>query len=129
MYTFLNDENKEPNELISSLNMHGPLELSIEKIDNTIKARSPGNYALGYIKDHSFMIEYVGRSDKDLRGRLINWVGKYAFFKWSYAISEKAAYLKECRNYHDFIGNADLDNQLHPAKLDGKDWKCPVCGK
>ena len=114
---------------MKSLVMKGPFELSAKKIEQLIIARSPGNYALGHIDGHSFIVKYVGRSDFDINGRLKDWVGAYPQFKWSYASSEKAAYDKECKNYHDFGGNRLLDNSIHPAKLDGKDWKCKVCGK
>ena len=113
----------------ASLFMNGPVPLSNDRIEELIVARSPGNYALGDIEGHAFIVKYVGRSDYDLGSRLADWVGNYTHFKWSYALSEKEAYYKECKNYHDFGGNRLLDNSIHPAKLDGKDWKCKVCGK
>jgi hypothetical protein len=112
-----------------SLFMAGPFDLSLEKINELITARSPGNYALGYIDGDSFIVTYVGRSDFDLNERLKDWIGQYPLFKWSYAISEKAAYEKECRNYHDFGGNEMLVNTIHPAIPEGTNLKCPVCGK
>ena len=112
-----------------SLFMKGPYNLSTEKVDELITARSPGNYALGHVEGHAFIVRYIGRSDFDLRGRLKDWLEKYTFFKWSYASSVKEAYEKECQNYHDFGENRMLENRYHPAKLDGKDWKCPVCNK
>ena len=112
-----------------TLSMKGPLELTNEKIDEVITARSPGNYALGYIEGHSFIVEHIGRSDTDLNGRLKEWVLHYPNFKWSYARSEKAAYEKECRNYHNFGGNEMLVNTIHPAIPEGTNLKCPVCGK
>ena len=112
-----------------TLSMKGPLELTNEKIDEVITARSPGNYTLGYIEGHSFIVEHIGRSDTDLNGRLKEWVLHYPNFKWSYARSEKAAYEKECRNYHDFGRAEMLGNVIHPAKPDGTKLKCVVCGK
>ncbi len=113
----------------ASLFMKGPVPLSNDRIEELIVARSPGNYALGDIEGHAFIVKYIGRSDFDLRARLKDWVGHYANFKWSYALSEKEAYEKECQNYHDFGERKSLDNTIHPAKLDGKDWECEVCGK
>lgn len=112
-----------------SLGLQGPVELKAGNIDNKIKGRSPGNYALGRIEEKAFIVAYVGRSDTDLNSRLKDWVGDYPYFKWSYASSEKVAYNKECKNYHDFGENRLLDNISHPAKPDGKDWKCEVCGE
>ncbi len=112
-----------------TLGMLGPIELKDDNIDDKIKGRSPGNYALGRIEEKAFIVAYVGRSDTDLNSRLKDWVGDYPYFKWSYASSEKVAYNKECKNYHDFGKNRLLDNISHPAKPDGKDWKCVVCGE
>lgn len=113
-----------------SLNMQGPYRLSTEKIDEVITRTSPGNYALGYVRDNTFYVCYVGRSDTDVNGRLKEWVGKkpkYTHFKFSYATSPKAAFEKECRNYHDFGGSDVLDNDYHPQRPEGTNWKCPIC--
>ncbi len=59
-----------------------------------------------------------------------SWVGennKYKHFKFSYATSPKAAFEKECKNYHDFGGSEKLDNKQHPERPDGTNWECPVC--
>lgn len=114
---------------MNSLNMSGPFELMNKNINYIIKARSPGNYALGRIEEKAFIVSYVGRSDTDLNSRIKDWVGDYPYFKWSYASSEKEAWDKECKNYHDFGENQMLDNINHPAKPDGKDWKCETCGE
>lgn len=113
---------------MNTLGMNGPLDLNAMKISEAIKAKSPGNYALGYINEHTFMVQYVGRSDSNIHHSLNTWVGKYPKFKWSYAMSEKEAYDKECQNFHDFGGAESLDNEIHPAKPEGMDWKCLVCG-
>jgi hypothetical protein len=41
--------------------------------------------------------------------------------------SPKAAFEKECKNYHDFGGSEKLDNKQHPERPDGTNWECPVC--
>ena len=48
-------------------------------------------------------------------------------FKYSYASNIKEAFEKECKNYHDFGGWDSLDNIYHPARLEGTDYKCPIC--
>jgi hypothetical protein len=47
-------------------------------------------------------VKYVGRSDSDLKARLLSHVssGRYKEFKYSYATSPKAAFEKECQNFH-----------------------------
>ena len=115
---------------MATLNMQGPYPLTKEKIDDVITKTSPGNYALGNSDEKSFYVHYVGRADDDLNGRLKWWVGKkdkYAEFKYSYAASAKAAFEKECQNFHDFGGSEKLDNEYHPDRPEGANWSCPVC--
>lgn len=116
---------------MASLGLEGPYTLDTATIDNTVTRTSAGNYALGYVNDKGkFIVHYVGRADEDLKARLKQWVGKkskYKSFKASYASSAKAAFEKECHNYHDFGGSDKLDNEYHPDRPNGTDWKCPVC--
>ncbi len=114
---------------MATLGMEGPYSFTSSEIDRIVTRTSPGNYALGYTKDDgTFIVQYVGRSDSDvnqeLKARLAT---KYSKFKYSYATSPKAAFEKECRNYHDFGGNKDLDNEIHPSRPAGADWECPSC--
>jgi hypothetical protein len=112
-----------------SLGMKGPYALTKSKIDEVVTRTSAGNYALGYTNDKgAFIPRYVGRSDSDVNAELKSKVStKHKQFKFSYATSPKAAFEKECRNYHDFGGKDKLDNDIHPARPAGTDWKCPVC--
>ncbi len=116
---------------MAKLDMKGPFSLNDGEIDRQVTRKSPGNYALGYTKDDgTFIVNYVGRSDDDVNNRLHDWAGsKYKKFKYSYAASAKEAYEKECRNYHDFGGSGSLDNDIHPARPNGTNYKCPVCGQ
>jgi hypothetical protein len=120
------------NEL--SLEMGDILSLyiySVEIIDECVKDKSIGNYALGYLyqdnEDKEFVVEYVGRSDKDLRKRLKEHKEEgYRNFKFSYAKNAEEAYYKECRNYHDFGEDKILDNQYHPDKPNEQNnLRCP----
>lgn len=116
---------------MATLGLEGPWQLTDDGIDAAITAVSPGNYALGYTDAQgTFRVRYVGRSDDNLNTRLHDWTGnsRYKQFKASYATSPKAAFEKECHNYHDF-GGADgkLDNEIHPDRPKGANWKCPVC--
>lgn len=112
---------------MASLDMNGSYELTTAKIDENVTKTSAGNYALGQIKDKIFIVEYIGRSDNDLKKRLKDWDDNYKRFKFSYASSPKAAFEKECKNYHDFGEKKSLDNNIHPDRPDGSNWKCPVC--
>lgn len=112
---------------MASLNMHGPYPLTNEEINKRITKKSAGNYAYGYTKDGIFYVKYVGRADSDLNDRIKHGVGQYKEFKFSYAIDAKAAFEEECRNYHDFGGSDNLDNDTHPDKPDNTEYECPYC--
>jgi hypothetical protein len=106
-------------------------ELTNQKIDEVVTRTSPGNYALGYVSNSTFDVRYVGRSDTDVNSRLKWWANnsRYKRFKFSYATSPKAAFEKECKNYHDFGGDkGKLDNDEHPQCPEGTNLKCPICG-
>jgi len=104
-------------------------DLDDETIDRIVTSKSAGAYCLGPLNADTgnFVPKYVGRSDDDIKARLKNWSGKYPKFKFKYYSTAKAAYEKECRLYHDWL--KQLDNEIHPAKPEGSDWKCPVCGE
>jgi hypothetical protein len=104
--------------------LYGPYDLSTTKIDALLTSRAPGAYALGSSWQGTFYINYVGRSDDDLAGRLKQHVGRYAQFQCIYLGSAKAAFDKECQLYHDFT---PPDNQVHPARPKNTNWGCPRC--
>jgi len=108
--------------------LRGPYTLDNETIERVVTRTSPGAYALGHVKDNTFYVYYVGRSDDDINSRLKDWVGsKYSKFKFEYYDSPKAAFEKECNLYHDFGGKEKLDNDKHPERPDGTNWQCPRC--
>ena len=104
--------------------LRGSFPLTSEGISNNVTRTSAGAYALGYTKNELFYVDYVGRADANVAGRLRDHVGKYKRFKYEYYDSPKAAFMKECRLYHDFNPH---DNKVHPARPAGSGWKCPVC--
>jgi hypothetical protein len=117
---------------MSVLDMNGPFLLNSETIDDHVIKNRCGNYALGHgVHKGRFAVMYTGRSDKDLNGRLKDYIDKpYTTFKFSYADSADAAYGEECRNFHYYKDSGyTLDNEIHPDKPEGSGVKCPVCGK
>ena len=107
-----------------SSGLRGTFPLTQTGIDENVTKTSPGAYALGYVKDSTFYIDYAGRSDVDVADRLKDHIGSYRRFKYEYYPSAKAAFEKECRVYHDF---KPKDNKVHPARPTGSGWGCPVC--
>ncbi|MBJ2332861.1 hypothetical protein [Dickeya solani] len=102
-------------------------DFTSDEIDRVVP-NTAGNYALGYISGNQFIVRYVGRSDSDVNQRLKSHIGKHPLcthFKFSTASSPKAAFEKECQNWHDFN---PPENQIHPDRAsNSKNWKCPRC--
>lgn len=111
---------------MASSGLRGPYTLSSTGVDGAVTRTAPGAYALGAIRENTFYISYVGRSDGDVGGRLKQHVGHYRQFKFDFFASPKAAFEKECNLFHDF-GATSLDNKVHPARPQGSGWKCPRC--
>lgn len=109
-----------------SSGLNGPFSLTSDGVAGAVTRISAGAYVLGRIlANGNFQIDYAGRSDGDVAGRLQQHVPeRYTHFKFGYFASAKAAFEKECRLYHDFD---PPDNKVHPARPQGSDWKCPVC--
>ncbi len=109
-----------------SLNMNGPHSLNTQSVNTNVNKKM-GNYALGYVNDQdTFIVQYVGRSDTDIHGRLTYWANQNESknFKYSYAKSTKEAFEKECKNYHDFN---PPKNDMHPDAPSGTSYTCPYC--
>ncbi|HEY1239868.1 MAG TPA: hypothetical protein VGF16_04885 [Bryobacteraceae bacterium] len=105
--------------------LYGPFQLTQQAIDAHLQADSPGVYALGSIRNNLFIVSYIGRADADLKAGLKGHVpGPYPQFKFTYAVSARDAFLKECEIYHEYIG---LDNRRHPCPPRETDLRCPRC--
>lgn len=103
-----------------------------EAINAVVEQNKMGNYVLYKIINGEAIAKYVGRATTGgLQERLkahIDEGDKYDGFSFSYAGTEKQAFEKECRLYHDFGGNeGKLNNKIHPSRPEGKDWECPCC--
>ena len=112
-----------------STGLHGPYSLTVQNIDAVARGKVPGAYALGHRNDKNvFIVEYVGRSDDDVNGRLKKSVrNQVSRVQSGYFNTAKQAFDRECRIFHDFGGTASLANEIHPARPKGSDWKCPHC--
>lgn len=58
--------------------------------------------------------------------RVGNVEATYTRFAYSYAASADAAFEKECRNYDDFGGIVQLDNEARPARTAWGPEECPA---
>ena len=99
------------------------------------KSVTCGNYRIGRLFDSDkFAPFYIGRvTDEPLSDRLIDHISEYGTkavcFDFASAISALDAYKQECHDYHSFIGDGYLQNDIHPAKPKGVNTMCPVCGQ
>ena len=100
----------------------GPYALSRATILQMVSKTSPGAYVLSRSGNTA---HYVGRSDVNLRDRLLDYVNStYQKFWFAYATSPRDAFEKECELFHDFN---PLDNRIHPQRPVGCGWRCPRC--
>ena len=121
---------------MASTGLNGSYSLDNDTIDSNVNKKSAGVYVLGYTKTEKknekekkwFIVNYVGRADKDINDRLKKWVDKkYKRFKFGYFDTPKTAFEKECNIYHDFGEKESLDNDIHPDRSENKNWQCPQC--
>lgn len=110
------------------LAMRGPHRLEASEIDANVAKASVGNYVLGRQDSDAgeFVVAYVGRADSGVNAELKSWIGKTKapHFMFSYAVSRRVAFAKECRLYHEL---SPPGNDAHPERPAGVDWRCPVC--
>ena len=96
----------------------------------TVPEAVPGVYLLGDASPASsaFNATYVGRSDTDLRRRLLAHAqtGKAAYFRCCACGTQKEAFHRECLYWHALRGS-QLRNKAHPDAPDGSEMQCPYC--
>jgi hypothetical protein len=108
-----------------SLGLLGPYRLTYDEISNAIPRVAPGAFALGHKgPDGKFYVDFIGRADRDVRGKLHEMIGSATLFKYSCTPSTEAAFHKECELFHDF---KPPGNRMHPDRLPGSNWECPRC--
>jgi len=99
-------------------------------IDEVVTKISAGNFALGRGETGVFHVSLVGRDDQDIAKRLHSLVGRnrrYKDFVFCYAPDQRAAFDRECEDFHDYGGTERLDNLAHPKRPMGTEWLCPRC--
>jgi hypothetical protein len=105
----------------------GPVHLAAAEIAKRVPKGVPGTYALGYARpqEGAVYISFVGRSDTDLHGAVLDHVGgRYTAFFYLPLATPADAYREECRLWHE-MGADDLDSSGHPVPPG--DHPCPVC--
>ena len=109
-----------------TMNLDGPYSLTYDSVDGALGSAFPGVFALGYRgRDDVFYVNYVGRSDSDVRGRLLELIGSDVAFKFGRSASAEEAFRRECELFHAFRPPA---NRIHPGRPANTSWSCPRCG-
>lgn len=101
--------------------------LTDEMIANHIADSFIGIYYLAVMQNESHTIKYVGRSDINLKRRLLQHAarGAYQFFSIEETETIFEAFQLECREWHRIEG---LDNKIHPDAPSRLPYVCPYCG-
>jgi len=119
---------------------NGPHLLNANTITDVVEQERLGVYSQGYFKpgDKDMAVLRTGRSDTDLRSRLLRYVQNVedawdargcSYFYIEYTSSIEETYRLECQLFHDF---RPPNNSDHPPRP--KDWPktkrltCPVAG-
>ena len=105
--------------------LRGSYPLTEKGLNENVTRQLPGTYALGHSANGKFYIDYVGRSDSDVKKRLHDHIGENSKFKYEYYASSKEAFEKECYLYHEFQPSR---NKIHPAQPADSDLQCMICG-
>jgi hypothetical protein len=70
--------------------LRGPYQLTFDGIASAVTRQSAGVYVLGHTTDEGkFRIQYIGRSDSDVRDTLRGCIGSNTSFKYGYYPSSR----------------------------------------
>lgn len=102
-----------------------PYRLTEQVIHARTPASAAGIFVLSYDRTQD---TFVGRADRDLRSKLLGFIGEYAYFYYENIGRLDERYYRECELYHRLGGDhGQLDNLGHPTPPDGSGLVCPVC--
>ncbi|MDE0221290.1 MAG: hypothetical protein OXJ90_18625 [Spirochaetaceae bacterium] len=114
--------------------MEGPFQLSSSVIDAVVGDPRPAVFLLRRIETTPAYAHYRGLVGRTQRGEslgsaLARWVGPgYRVFWFEHADSDRDAFERECRLWHDLDGDAGtLDNDCHPRPDGISGGYCPLC--
>ena len=114
--------------------MEGPFQLSRSVIGAVVSDQRPAVFLLRRIETTPQYAHYRGRVGRTRRGEslagtLARWSGAdYRVFWFEHVDSDRAAFERECRLWHDLAGHAGkLDNAGHPAPDGTRAGHCPLC--
>ncbi|MFE3109064.1 GIY-YIG nuclease family protein [Kitasatospora indigofera] len=101
-----------------------PVRLSASLVRALIPPQRIGTYLL-YTADGR--LTYIGRSDTDIRRRLLRHCAdrRADYFTYDVHPNPASAYTVECALFH--LGSPDATNLIHPARPNGDPIPCMFC--
>ena len=114
--------------------MEGPFQLSRSVIGAVVSDPRPAVFLLRRIETTPQYAHYRGRVGRTRRGESLGsalgrWVGPgYRVFWFEHVDSDRDAFARECRLWHELDGDAGtLDNDCHPRPDVVSGGHCPLC--
>ena len=114
--------------------MEGPFQLSSSVVDAVVGDPRPAVFLLRRIETTPEYAHYRGlvgrtRNGESLGPALARWAGsEYRVFWFEHADSNRDAFERECRLWHELDGPAgELDNDCHPRPDGITGGHCPLC--
>ena len=101
-------------------------KLTKSVISSLFEKSKIGIYVLGNYTNDYFKVGYVGRSDTDLRYRLLQHSknNQYSYFYYIATNTIFEAFKLECREWHRFF---NIKNSIHPDAPNNIPYICPYC--
>ena len=115
-----------PGPSLSLPTLVGPYALSQHLVDDTVRGKVAGVFALSAKEGGAVNLRRIGRADDDLAAALREFIGLYSHFSCAAADSAESAYAMECRLHHAWTLP---ENPSHPTRPSESAEGCPVCGK
>jgi hypothetical protein len=104
----------------------GPFPLTQYSVEEHTREDWPAAYQL--FRSRWGPVRYVGRSDTDIRRRLLEHVreGEYSYFYVEHKRDPVEAFFRECGWWHYHRSTIEND-EVHPARPRGYRDACPKC--
>lgn len=133
MQNYIKDNIEDPKRKFKNeREFEGLFELDEEIVSDAVPEKK-GNYLFLREIRGDFYVLYVGRSDGDLKGEILQQMKTFradncTHFVYRLATTTRDAFENECKYYHEYGGKELLHNRNHPDEPEGHKYPCPVEG-
>lgn len=100
--------------------------LSKDIVNRFVPRKTVGVYRLGVKERHGFRVRYFGRSDTNLRKRLLKHADerRFTYFSFEETSTILEAFRQECREWHMMM---KTENVIHPDAPKSLPYRCIYC--